>query len=370
MKLTKINLVNFRNYGKLSISLNKCMNIFIGDNAQGKTNILEAISFLSLTKSFRVVNEPDLIKFNKEKAIVKGKVKDNTSIKELEIELEKGKKSLFINKTLIRRTSDYISNLVTISFTPDDLEIIKNSPSVRRNILNIQISQLSKTYLITYNEYNKILKTRNEYLKTLFSNSLADKNYFDILTDKLIEKAITIYQMRKEYIDLVNEKISDIYLKISSSKEKLFIKYEPNVELLDYNKDYIYKKLKEIYKKNYLKELNNGMTLFGPHRDDFSFYLDDNNLKLYGSQGQQKLAILSYKISEIYIFEKILKTKPLLLFDDIFSELDIKKRNKLLKYVQEDIQSIITTTDIKNINKKFLEDAYVFQVIDGNIIRK
>ena len=176
--------------------------------------------------------------------------------------------------------------------------------------------------------------------------------------------------MRKEYIDLVNEKISDIYLKISSSKEKLFIKYEPNVELLDYNKDYIYKKLKEIYKKNYLKELNNGMTLFGPHRDDFSFYLDNNNLKLYGSQGQQKLAILSYKISEIYIFEKILKTKPLLLFDDIFSELDIKKRNKLLKYVQEDIQSIITTTDIKNINKKFLEDAYVFQVIDGNIIRK
>ena len=341
MKLTKISLVNFRNYGKLSITLNKGMNIFIGDNAQGKTNILEAISFLSLTKSFRVINEPDLIKFNKEKAIVKGKVKDENSIKELEINLEKGKKNLLINKT-----------------------------PIRRNILNIQISQLSKSYLITYNEYNKILKTRNEYLKTLFSNSLADKSYFDILTTKLISKAVTIYQMRKEYIDLVNENISNIYQKISSSEEKLFVRYEPNVEFSNYEKDYIQEKLFKIYKKNYFKELNNGMTLFGPHRDDFSFYLEDKNLKMYGSQGQQKLAVLSYKISEINIFEKIIKTKPLLLFDDIFSELDIKKRNKLLKYVQEDIQSIITTTDIKNINKKYLNDAYVFQVINGNIIRK
>ncbi|MBP3841213.1 MAG: DNA replication/repair protein RecF [Bacilli bacterium] len=370
MKLTKINLLNFRNYGRLSISLNKSMNIFIGDNAQGKTNILEAISFLSLTKSFRVINEPDLIKFSKERAVVKGKVKDENSIKELEIDVEKGKKSLFINKTQIRRTSDYISNLITISFTPDDLEIIKSSPSVRRNILNIQISQLSKTYLITYNEYNKILKTRNEYLKTLFSNSLADKNYFDILTDKLISKAVTIYKMRKEYIELVNQNISSIYQKIGSSKEKLVLKYEPNVEFSSFEDELIKEKLIKIYKKNYFKELNNGMTLFGPHRDDFSFYLEDKNLKLYGSQGQQKLSVLCYKISEISIFEKILKTKPLLLFDDIFSELDIKKRNKLLKYVQEDIQSIITTTDIKNINKKYLDNAYVFQVIDGNIIRK
>ena len=370
MKLTKISLLNFRNYGRLSISLNKSMNIFIGDNAQGKTNILEAISFLSLTKSFRVINEPDLIKFSKERAVVKGKVKDENSIKELEIDVEKGKKSLFINKTQIRRTSDYISNLITISFTPDDLEIIKSSPSVRRNILNIQISQLSKTYLITYNEYNKILKTRNEYLKTLFSNSLADKSYFDILTDKLISKAVTIYKMRKEYIELVNQNISSIYQKIGSSKEKLVLKYEPNVEFSSFEDELIKEKLIKIYKKNYFKELNNGMTLFGPHRDDFSFYLEDKNLKLYGSQGQQKLSVLCYKISEISIFEKILKTKPLLLFDDIFSELDIKKRNKILKYVQEDIQSIITTTDIKNINKKYLDNAYVFQVIDGNIIRK
>ena len=207
-------------------------------------------------------------------------------------------------------------------------------------------------------------------MKTLFSNSLADKNYFDILTDKLISKAVTIYKMRKEYIELVNQNISSIYQKIGSSKEKLVLKYEPNVEFSSFEDELIKEKLIKIYKKNYFKELNNGMTLFGPHRDDFSFYLEDKNLKLYGSQGQQKLSVLCYKISEISIFEKILKTKPLLLFDDIFSELDIKKRNKLLKYVQEDIQSIITTTDIKNINKKYLDNAYVFQVIDGNIIRK
>ena len=169
MNISKINLVNFRNYSKLSINLGQNMNIFIGNNAQGKTNILESIMFLALTKSPRVFNESDLIKYGLSKAIVKGKVKDNNSIREMEISLEKGKKSLSINKTPIKKLSSYISNLIIISFTPDDLNIIKSSPSIRRNVLNVQISQLSKVYLNTYNEYNKLLKVRNEYLKVLFT---------------------------------------------------------------------------------------------------------------------------------------------------------------------------------------------------------
>ena len=370
MNISKINLVNFRNYSKLSINLGQNMNIFIGNNAQGKTNILESIMFLALTKSPRVFNESDLIKYGLSKAIVKGKVKDNNSIKEMEISLEKGKKSLSINKTPIKKLSSYISNLIIISFTPDDLNIIKSSPSIRRNVLNVQISQLSKVYLNTYNEYNKLLKVRNEYLKVLFTNSIADKNYFDVITEKLIEKAVIIYQIRKEYIDMINLSITDIYDDIDNCKAKISMKYEPNVEILDYDTNKLSDTLKNIFKTNYRKELNNGVTLFGPHRDDFSFYLDEKTLKIYGSQGQQKLAVLAYKLSEVPIFIDKCNSTPVLLFHDIFSELDIKKRNGVLKYVQRNIQTIITTTDLKNIQKKYLKEAFIFEVKEGKIIRK
>ena len=199
MILQKLNLLNFRNYEKASISFGPNLNIIIGKNAQGKTNILEAIEILALTKSHRSGVDPNLIRIGKEKAILRGRVKENRILNDLEIEIITGNKKIQVNQNNISRVADYISYLNIIMFTPDDLELIKNSPSIRRNFLNIELSQLSKTYLNTYNEYNKILKTRNEYLKLLFTNSIADKKYFDILTEKLIEKAIIIYKKRKEF---------------------------------------------------------------------------------------------------------------------------------------------------------------------------
>ncbi len=369
MEISKINLINFRNYDKLNITLNKNMNIFIGSNAQGKTNILESIIILALTKSNRANLENNLIKFGKEKAIIKGKVKDNKLLRDLSVEILDNNKKLVVNKTQIRKVSEYISNLNIISFMPDDLEIIKSSPSIRRNVLNIQLSQLSKKYLNTYNEYNKILKSRNEYLKVLFTSGLADKKYLDIITDKLIEKAIVIYMMRKEYIDSINESISKIYFNIAG-ENGLFVKYIPNINIESFDYDTIKNILENTFKTNYKKELNYGITLFGPHRDDIAFILDEKDLKQYGSQGQQKLSIICYKLSEIDIFKKKCMTKPVLLFDDIFSELDIKKRNKLLNYVATGIQSVITTTDLKSIQKKYLADAYIFEVNNGKVIRK
>lgn len=345
------------------------MNIFVGDNAQGKTNILEAITFLALTKSHRLGVHPNVIMFDKMKAKIKGVVQRDKIISKLEIDILENEKKLFVNQTEIRRVADYISNLNVIVFSPDDLEIIKGSPSVRRNLLNIQLSQISKKYLNIYNEYNKLLRTRNEYLKILFQNSLADSSYLDIITDKLIEKAVYIYKKRNEYINFVNSSINTYYQKING-KCGIVIKYEPNIEFNSYDDEEIRKTLKHYYKKNYKKELNYGMTLVGPHRDDFSFYLEDKDLKFFGSQGQQKTAVLAYKLSEISIFEDILKTKPVLLLDDIFSELDLKKRNRLLKLIHTGIQSIITTTDLKNINKKYLEDAYIYNVKNGKVERK
>ena len=369
MKITKINLLNFRNYTKLDLNLCCGMNIFIGNNAQGKTNILEAIVMLALTKSHRLGNEPNLILFGKSKARIKGKVKQEKIVRELEINLEEGKKELFLNKTSIHKLSDYISNLNIISFTPDDLEIIKSSPSIRRNVLNIQLSQLSKKYLNTYNEYNKLLKTRNEYLKILLTNSIADRKYLDIITDQLIQKAVIIYQKRKEYIDLINQKLSLIYRDIAL-EDGLVIRYLPNINLVSFSEDDLSLCLRRTYQDQYRKELNHGITLFGPHRDDFSFFLGEKDLRYYGSQGKQRLSIICYKLAEIEIFENCCGTKPVLLFDDIFSELDIKKRNKLLQYIQGDIQSIITTTDLKNIQRKYLDEAFIFEVENGKVTRK
>ena len=369
MIIKNLNLLNFRNYSHLNVSLNEKMNIFIGKNAQGKTNILESICVLALTKTYRNGVEPNLISFNKSKSKIRGKIKENRIIKEMEILLEDGNKSLKINKEEIKKISNYISNLNVIVFTPDDLDIIKGSPSVRRNLINMELSQISPKYLNTYNEYNKILKIRNEYLKMLLTSSIADKKYLDIITEKLIEKAIIIYQERKKYIDLINDNISSIYKKITS-ENNLFVQYLPNVEIKNYDDEEMRKILKHTFLKNYKKELNYGMTVFGPHRDDFSFLLDNKNLKFFGSQGQQKISILSFKLSEIQIFEKIRKTKPVLLLDDIFSELDIQKRNKLLDYINIDIQSIITTTDLKNIRKKYLNDAYIFEINNGIIERR
>jgi len=346
------------------------MNVFVGNNAQGKTNILEAITILALTKSHRVGNNPNLVQFNKKKCSIKGVIKKNQIITKLEVDIIDDQKKLIINNTNIRKVADYISNLNVIVFSPDDLDIIKGSPNIRRNLLNIQLSQLSKEYLNTYNQYNKLLKTRNEYLKVLFNNNIADKDYLDIITDKLVEKAILIYKMRKEYIDYININIDNYYSEISGMSGIKVI-YTPNVLINEYNEEEIRKSLKHNFYKNYMKELNYGMTLYGPHRDDIIFELDNNDLKYYGSQGQQKLAVLSFKLSEINIFNNYCGTNPVLLLDDIFSELDIKKRNKLLKIInKDDLQSIITTTDLKNINKRYLNDACIFEVINGQIERK
>lgn len=369
MILKRISLLNFRNYAKCSISFGNGMNIFVGDNAQGKTNILESIYILALTKSHRNGLDSNLIQFGKELAKIKGTIKIDKIIKDVEIDIYLKEKKVFLNQTEIKKISDYISNLNVIVFTPDDLDIIKGSPSIRRNLLNIQISQISRSYLKTYNEYNKILRTRNEYLKLLYVNHISDLSYFHILTDQLINKAILIYQKRKEYIDQINIQIGDIYKNITGFSN-LKIKYEPNIDLENYSSTEIREKLQNKFKSNYKRELMQGMTLYGPHRDDIIYQLSNLDLKVYGSQGQQRIAIIAYKLAEVSIFYEHTKTKPILLLDDIFSEIDTKKKNRLLSYINQDIQSIITTTDLKNIKKKALENASIFEVKNGKIDKK
>ncbi|MEG2322637.1 MAG: hypothetical protein RSB71_04075, partial [Bacilli bacterium] len=227
-----------------------------------------------------------------------------------------------------------------------------------------ELSQLSDNYLKLLIEYNKLLKIRNDSLKKLNKKIVIDDNYFQIITNYMIDKAILIYKMREKFVLKLNENCGKIFYLISRL-DNFYIKYKPNIEINDNLKQTLLKKYNESLKK----DIKLGTTLIGPHRDELEFYLANKNLKDYGSQGQQRLAVLSMKLSEIDIFKKYKNTNPILLLDDVFSELDDIKKNNIIKFIGDDIQTIITTTDLKKINKKSFKSARIFKIKDGQVIK-
>ena len=366
MFLKKIELKNFRNYDNIELNFRKNINIFIGNNAQGKTNILESIYFLSITKSHRTSKESFLIKENKIFTKVTGKIRNDSGIsKKYEIVLNENGKKVSINDNLEKKISDYLSNINVIMFCPDDLEIIKGSPQKRRYFLNIEIGQIHNDYLKHLNNYNKLLKNRNEYLKDKRKNF--DKIYFDVLTDKMIRENIIIINYRNNYINEINKYITDIY-KDLTSKDRIYLKYETFVDIEP--EEIMYKKMKEKYQKSFDSELFHGVSLYGTHKDDFSVYIDDIKINNYGSQGQHRIAILSIKLSEVEIFKKLTGNNPILLLDDIFSELDEIKKNNIIKYINKYLQVFITSTDLQNIDKSLLKKSDVFIVNDGQVVKE
>ena len=367
MRIEHLKLTNFRNYSVLDIDFNNNVNIFIGDNGKGKTNILESIYVLSLTKTNRYGVEENLIKFDEEVAKVEGIIRNSDLIKKQEISLTKNRKQTFINNKEIRRIKDYISNFCVISFTPSDLEIIKGSPNVRRNMINIDISQLHNNYISYLNEYNQIIKIRNEYLKKMNLDGNSDIRYLDVINDKMIDIGSKIYEYRFDFFNKINQFLPKIFKKITNLDD-IFIKYNSTVDLDILNEDEFKKKYESKLKKNFKVELMQGVTLTGPHRDDFSFELKGLDMKNFASQGQQRLAVIALKIAEIYLFKEETKEYPVLLLDDIFSEIDSRKRNKIIKFLLNDIQSIITTTDINDINSELVNNAKVFKVNNNKLI--
>ena len=365
MYIKKIKLHDFRNYKSLNVTLTKGINIIYGENAQGKTNLLESIYVLGLTKSHRSFIDNNLINNDSEYLTIEGVVNNNRIDNKLNIYIDNKVKILKFNNNTIKKISDYISLMNIIIFYPDDLELIKGSPIIRRKYLNLELSQLYSNYFILINEYNKILKIRNEYLKKINKRESVDKNYIEILTGYLIDKSIMIYKMRDKYINKINEYCNDIFKDIMNL-DGFSIKYKPNIEidLKDIN-------LKVYLNNEYKKKLNYDIkicsTSIGPHKDDIEFYLNDKNLKFYGSQGQQRVAVLALKLSEIEIFKKYKDTTPILLLDDIFSELDDNKKNNLLKYINKNIQTIITTTDLNNLDSRLIKNSKLFNIKNGEI---
>ena len=365
MIIKTLEIKNFRNYSSLLLNLSDKLNIIYGLNGQGKTNLLESIYLLGFTTSHRSFTSDNLIKSGEEKAIIKGKLQKDISYN-LEINLMKTKKQVKIDGKIQTKLSNYIEKMNVIIFSSEDLNLIKGNPNERRKYFNLELSQISPDYYSALNDYNKLLKLRNEYLKELNLNMPIDLNYFNILTDYLINKSIFIYQMRNKYVEKLNKICPPIFEEIAGIKG-FNIKYHPSINLENFDKETIKKTLEKAYKDHLDKEIRFKSTLYGPHRDDFTFDIDDNNLREFGSQGQQKMAIIALKLSEIEILKDFKRTNPIILLDDIFSDLDSNKKNNLLKHITGDMQVIITTTDLDSIDKKLLTTAKLIHIENGKI---
>ena len=355
MEITNLKLLNFRNFDKLDLNFSKNKNIIIGNNGVGKTNIVESIFVLALTKSFRTNEDELLVNENSDFYKIEGTIKSNF-VNNYKIIYQEKNKVVKINNNKINKFSDYISNITVILFSINDLKLIKDTPSTRRKLINLEISQLNNDYITYLNYYNKILKQRNTYLKSLY-NKVINYDYLDIIDNQLIDYGIKIYEIRNEFIIKINDILSKIYISLGGF-EGLYINYK---------NDYMNKSLEDIkkdYKNNVNKDISLGSTQIGIHRDDFIFSMNNKDIKNFASEGQQKNAIIAFKLSELNLFFEIKKEYPILILDDLFSELDLKKIENILNYLSENIQTFITTTDLKKIKKKYLKNSKIFKIND------
>ncbi|MBQ9298155.1 MAG: DNA replication/repair protein RecF [Clostridia bacterium] len=354
MIIKNVKLVNFRNYSDLDLKLSEGINIFYGNNAQGKTNIIESIFISAIGKSFRTNKDLELIKIGENISTIDVNYVDSNREGNIKINIS-DKKKVEVNGIPIKRLSEILGKVYVVLFTPDDINILKGTPANRRKFLNIMISQLRPIYMHTLNEYLKTLSQRNAYLKQIkFENK--SEEMLDIWDSKLAELGIRIYLYRKEFIEKISEKIQKIHSKITNEKEKIEIFYSFECK----NKDDYFNNLKNNRKSDIIK----GSTNYGIHRDDFKININDKEISSYGSQGQHRTAILSLKISELQIIYDEVGEYPILLLDDFMSELDNERRINLLENINNN-QVIITCTD-----KKFFEDisAKIYNVQNGKII--
>ena len=356
MYIEKIKLQNFRNYEQLELDLNKNINIIYGDNAQGKTNILEAIFLSSFGKSFRTKKEKEMIKFNEQSAIVE--IFYQKKDREGKVKIEIGnKKQISLNGIKLKKLSELLGNINIVIFTPDDINILKDGPAGRRRFLDMMIGQLRPNYVYNLNMYLKTIEQRNNYLRQIREENKPE-NMLEIWDENLAEYGEKIYVYRNEFINKIANKINNIHKNITDAKEEIKIEYLSNCD----NKENYLKLLKERRKLDIIK----GFTTKGIHRDDFVIYINDKEVSTFGSQGQNRTAVLSLKLSELQVVYDEIGEYPILLLDDFMSELDNNRRKNLLKYMK-DAQVIITCTEKLNIDSlNYLE----YKVDNGKIFDK
>lgn len=352
-------LKDYRNYSELNIELIKGVNVFIGDNAQGKTNILESIYYCGFAKSHRSNKDKELIRWEQEKALISLYVVRDRLDKNIKINiLKSGKKAITINSIKINKLSQLVGVFNVVIFSPEDLKIIKESPNVRRRFLDMEICQLNPKYYHSLVTYNKILNERNLLLK----RRQPYEEMISIYDEQLSVYGDYIIKKRIEYINKLNVYGKSMHNDITSGKENIDFKYVCSLKDISNIKD----TLKEKLRSNYERDVDRGNTSIGPHRDDLAIYLNDIDAKSFGSQGQQRTSILTMKFASLEIIKEITGEYPVLLLDDVLSELDINRKSYILKSIK-DIQTIITCTGTEYIEESLYDNYKVFKVIDGKV---
>ena len=347
MYIDNLKIQNFRNYKYQEINFENKINIFYGDNAQGKTNILESIFISSFGKSFRTNKEKELIKMGENFLKVQTHFQKKDRDGEIKVEIS-DKKNVYLNDVKLKKLSEVLGNIILVIFTPDDINLLKSGPASRRKFLDMMIGQLRPAYVLNLNSYLKTLEQRNNFLKQKMKNDAM----LDIWDEKLTEYGEKIYTYRKQFIELIKNKITSIHAEITA--EKIDIKYFSDCKSKE---DF----LQEL-KKNRVNDYYRGYTTKGVHRDDFTIYINNEPVNIYGSQGQNRTAILSLKLAELNVIYDDLGEYPILLLDDFMSELDEKRISNFLNNI-EDIQVIITCT--KNID---IKNSISHKVVNGEIL--
>ena len=358
MYVDLLKLKNFRNYEDLEIHFSDRINIIHGDNAQGKTNILEAIYLAATTKSHRGSKDKDIILFGKDDSHIRLNLKKRDVGHRIDMHLRKAKpKGVAIDGIPIRRSTELFGLINIIIFSPEDLSIVKNGPGERRRFMDMEICQISRIYYSNLLRFSKILDQRNNLLKQIYFKPEI-KDTLDTWDEQLVDTGKTIIKERRNFIEMMNDIIQDIHNSLSSGKEKIELIYEPNVE-----EDKFLKVLKE--KRNL--DLKNNVTMTGPQRDDFAVMINGNDVRVYGSQGQQRTAALSLKLAEIEIVKKVINDNPILLLDDVMSELDSQRRDALLS-TMNDIQTIITCTGYDDFIRQRISVDKIYKISNGKIV--
>jgi len=352
VKLNNIEIKNFRCIDSQKLSFTD-LNIIVGNNAQGKTSLLESIYLLAFTKSHKTSSEKDVIQTGADFC----KIEANLLIKDMKhnfgLIMTKLKKKVLINGDEQKKLSEYIGNINVVMFSPDDLRIIKGEPSIKRKFIDVELGQTSPIYIRDLLIYKNILKQRNELLKSLEIES--DTTLLSVLTDQLLEYANRIISARNEFIFKLNSHIKEIHNKLTNDSENIQVVYKTK------HKDNLETEMKSKYKYDIIT----GSTSLGPHRDDLNILINQEDVSIFGSQGQQRTAVLSLKLGLINFIYDILGVYPILLLDDVFSELDINRLNSLVEYIKPNIQTFITTTDIKLIKEQLISNAKLFYVTEG-----
>lgn len=358
MKLLSIELKNYRNYRETHIDFDKNVTIFFGDNAQGKTNVLEAIYVCATTKSHRSAKDRDLILFGEDEAHIKMMLEEGDRKVRVDMHIKKNKsKGIAVDGVMLKKASDLFGYLNVVFFSPEDLNIIKNGPGERRKFIDFELCQLDKIYLHNIVNYNKVLSQRSRLLKDMafFPDFM---QLLEVYDSQLNLYGDVVIRSRKKFIGKLNDIIKDIHQKLTGGKEELEIIYEMDVDegnILD------------TLQKNRERDIKQKVTNAGPHRDDIKFVINGIDVRRFGSQGQQRTAALSLKMAEIRLVEMMTNEKPILLLDDVLSELDCNRQNYLLNSIK-DIQTLITCTGLDEfVNNRFHIDR-VYRVMGGHIV--